>query len=296
MLKEHQQLWAARVSIFGSIALFFISAIVGVIVDSITLILDASASLVILAAGFLMQFAVKKINLPPDDAYHFGYHKYEPLTASVQGVLIVVTCIVSIKFAIQDIIHAEAVHTYTLPVVATFFSGILGLLITGYLKRAAQKTNSQMIKTASVHWMADSMLSFGVCAGFIFGLIAQDLGYTHIAPYVDPVMAIILALFLAAVPLKGCRHNLVELLDAAPVTHVRAQIKKIVDTHKVHFSGLHRLRVRKAGQKIFINACFLTKGDMTVAQAEELSKGFEQDLKNNFPECDVIVHFKAQRA
>jgi len=296
MLKERQQIWAARVSIFGSIALFFISAIVGVIVDSITLILDASASLVILAAAFLMQFAIKKIHQPPDDEYHFGYYKYEPLTAAVQGVLIVVTCIVSIKFAVQDIVHAEAVHSYILPVIATFLSGILGLLVTGYLKHAAQKTNSQMIKVTSVHWMADTMLSFGVCAGFVFGLIAQDLGYTYIAPYVDPVMAIVLALFLATVPFKGCRHNLVELLDAAPVTHIRAQIKKIVDVHKARFSGLHRLRVRKAGQEIFINACFLTKADMTVAQAEELSKGFEQDVKNNFPECDVIVHFKAQRS
>jgi divalent metal cation (Fe/Co/Zn/Cd) transporter len=193
-------------------------------------------------------------------------------------------------------VHAEAVHTYTLPVIATFFSGILGVLITGYLKHAAQKTNSQMIKATSIHWMADTMLSFGVCAGFIFGLVAQNLGYTHIAPYVDPVMAIVLALFLAVVPLKGCRHNLVELLDAAPVTRIRAQIKKIVDAHKVKFLGLHRLRVRKAGQKIFINACFLTRGDMTVAQAEELSKGFEQDLKNNFSECDIIVHFKPQKA
>lgn len=296
MLRERQQIWAARVSLIGSVVLFLISATVGILVDSITLILDASASLVIFVAALLMRFAIKKVHQPPDDLYHFGYDKYEPFTAAVQGGLIMATCLVSIKFAVQDIVHADDISNYVMPVVATFFSGVLGTFITLYLKDIARQTDSQMIKTASFHWLTDTILSFSVCVGFIVGLIAKDMGYVKIAPYVDPVMAIVLALFLSAMPLKGCLNNLFELLDAAPVRHIRAQIKKIIDVHKARFSGLHRLRVRKAGQKIFVDVCFLIRTDTNVAQAEESARELERDLKANFSECDVIVYFKPHRA
>ena len=140
--KQKAQFLAARVSIAGSITMFLISAVMALITDSITLILDASASLVILVVGFLIHFSVKKIHQPPDKYYNFGYHKYEPLTAAIQNILIVVVCAVSIKFAIQDIIHVEDMHGYGLPAVGIFCEAILALCIALYLKRAGHKTNS----------------------------------------------------------------------------------------------------------------------------------------------------------
>ena len=294
MDKQKQQFLAARISIIGSIILFLISATVGIMVDSITLILDASASLVILVAAILMYFSAKKIHMPPDDLYDFGYHKYEPLTAAVQSGLIIATCVITIKFAIQDIVHAEDTHSYFFPAIATFFSGILGAFIVVYLGRVARRTNSQMVKAASFHWLIDVVLSFSVCAGFCFGLIMQALGYYSITPYIDPVMAILLAVFFISTPVRGGLHNLFELLDAVPVGDVSNKVKKVVSQYKPRAFGVHRLRIRKAGQKIFVDVCFIVDKSLTVLQVEELAEAFERDLKAHLPDCDVVVYFKSQ--
>ena len=87
---------------------FLIPAVVGIAVDSITLILDASASLVILVVALLMNTSIKKVHQPPDEIFNFGYERYEPLTVAVQGGLIIATCAVRAKFAIQEIINAKA--------------------------------------------------------------------------------------------------------------------------------------------------------------------------------------------
>jgi len=265
-------------------------------VDSITLILDASSSLVILATAFLMRFSVSKIHRPPDDLYHFGYHKYEPLTATIQNLLIIATCVVSIKFAVQDIVHAEDVHSYGLPMVATFVSGIIGLFITGYLRRTARVTDSQMVKTTSIHWLADTALSFGVCAGFCLGFLMQTLGYDTITPYIDPVMAIILAVFLMFMPIKGGMHSLFELLDASPAADVSGKINEVIDRYRHKFSGIDRLRIRKAGLKLFVDICFLVGQDCTVAQVGALADGFEREVKEEIPDSDIVVCFKPERA
>jgi cation diffusion facilitator family transporter len=286
---------AACVSIWGAGLSFLIAVVVGFMVDSVTLILDAAASLAILVSALLMRFSAKKIHEPPDEAFHYGYHKYETLTSVIQRGLIMITCVISIKFAIQDIIHAEAVTSYGLPAVAMFFSALISVGITVYLKRTAKRVHSQMIQASALHWLSDTVLSFGVCAGFIFGLWIHGSAYSGLSLYVDPVMALILAGCLIVTPVKGLMRDLSELLDAAPPQEVRDKVQTVLEQYKSRVSGMHRVRTRKAGQKIFVEACFLAHETLTLGSVEELTKEFERDLTAHFPDCDVIAHFKACR-
>jgi cation diffusion facilitator family transporter len=293
--KQDAQFLAARVSIAASIIATIIPTIIGLMTDSITLILDASASMVILAAGFMMHFSIKKIHQPPDEWYNFGYNKYEPLTAAIQNALIIAVCVVSIKFAVQDIIHSENALSYGLPVIGTFCEGLLGIFITVYLKKIALRTDSHMIKTSCSHWFIDTMLAFGVCAGFCTGLFMQNLGYAHITPYIDPVMAIILAVFFIATPIKGGLISLYELLDAMPSSDIRQKVSRIAGGYDPDIFDISLLRIRKAGHKIFVDACFTVTGESVITRALDMAERFEQDLKAHIPECDVVVRFKSEK-
>ncbi len=289
---EKNQLLATRISFFGSVILFLISAVIGITIDSITLILDASGSLVIIGTALLMHAAIRKMRLPADEFYNFGYTKFEPMTVAMQTGLIIVTCVVSIKFAIQDIIHAEDIKNYDLAVMGTFVSGMIGIFVATYLRFIASRSGSAMLKTASLHWMLDTFMSFGVCIGFFFGIVLKHLGYSNITPYIDPVMAIILALAFMRMPFKEMTHNMLELLDAAPEHDIRAKVKNIVEQYKPKSLGVHRLRIRKAGQRIFVDVCFMVNPSLSVAEADNIAQGFERDLKIHLPHSDVVVHFK----
>jgi cation diffusion facilitator family transporter len=293
---EVEQNIASKISIAGALLLFLISGVVGIAIDSITLILDASSSLVILAVALLTNFSLKRIRRPPDELYNFGYSKYEPFTGSLQGGLIIATCVISIKFAIQDIIHAESVKNYLAPVVATFLSGILGLLILFRIKLAAKRSKSTLLEMSAFHWYSDTLLSFSVCLGFLCGLLLERLGYIAVAPYVDPVMAIILAAFLIKTPFKNMIINARELLDVVPDTDIRQKARKVIDMYIPKSFGVQRMRIRKAGQRIFLDICFIVKSELTVKEIRELADNFEKDLKDHLENCDIVVYFHPQQS
>jgi divalent metal cation (Fe/Co/Zn/Cd) transporter len=149
-----------------------------------------------------------------------------------------------------------------------------------------------VLKTAGLHWFIDSALSLSMCLGFLAGLFLRNHGYTKITPYVDPVMAIILALVLMKLPVRSITHNLFELLDAAPAREIQDRIREIAGRHKSKFLDIHRIRFRKAGRKLFLDICFLARGDFAVKEAQSLSDSFEQQLKKEFPNSDVVTYFK----
>lgn len=290
-----KQMLAAKISIFGWIVLILISLSAGIITDSVTLILDASQGLVTLVVAFLVRITLEKIDKPPDDFYHFGYGKYEPLTIALQGVMIILTCIISIKFAVQDIFHPDDIDHYDVAIIAAFLAGIISLVIASYIRHTALKTGSDILKSSSLTWLIDCVLSFGIFIGFLFGLILNRLGYTRATPYVDPVMAIILALFFIAAPLKTIKTSIFELLDAAPAIHIRDNIKKIIEQCKPQHFAVDRLRIRKAGRRIFLDICFITDENLTVRDVRHLTANFEKDFIAKVPGCDIVIHHKSIR-
>jgi len=97
---------------------------------------------------------------------------------------------------------------------------------------------------------------------------------------------------LLEMPIKAIMRSVPELLDIAPAQHIKSKVKEVVEIYMPKSFGVHRLRTRKAGEKVFVDVCFLVKPDMTVFEAEELSKNFELDLVKHLPYCDVVVYFK----
>jgi len=288
---QNPQSRAVFVSIVVSTAIFFITLAAGIVSDSIALLLDASMEFIMVFMAFMLRSSIKKIEMPPDEFFNFGYEKYEPFTAVIQGVTIMVSCIIASYFAIQDIIHAEAVTRYDIPVFVSLLTGVFATLTAFYLKVISHKTNSNMLKVSGLHWFMDGALSFIMCLGFLFGLYMHNLGYAHITPYVDPVMALVLTAVFIWTPLKLIRRSLNQLLDAVPGKEVRREIEKVAQKHKAKAFGIRSIRMRKAGEKVFLDVCFEIHGHTTLVQAQEFTESFEKDIAAQFPKYDVIVYF-----
>jgi len=279
------------VSIIVSIAVFFITLGAGIISDSITLLLDASAEFIMVFMAFMLRSTMKKIRKPPDQFFNFGYEKFEPFTVVIQGAMLMTSCLIASYFAIQDIVHADEVTRYDIPTYASLTSGVASLLTAFYMRIVSLKTHSNMLKASSLHWFVDSSLSFAMCIGFLFGFYMNQLGYSHITPYVDPVMALVLAAIFVWTPLRLIKNSLRQLLDAVPAKEIRDEIEKIVEKHKAKAFGIYNVRMRKAGVKIFLDVCFEIHGHTTLEEAQEFVKSFEGDVATQFPKYDIIVHF-----
>lgn len=291
-LKHSSEIRAAHVSIAGAVLIFLISLTVGLLADSVTLLLDAGTGFVILVMSFFVRTNLVKASLPPDPRYNFGYGKYEPFTAACQNSAIIFTCLTGIAFAVQDIIHPENITRYDLPVLAAIVSAIFSLLLAAYVGGVARRSGSSMLKASAMHWLIDGGLSLGMSAGFLGGFFLDRMGLTRIASYVDPVMAITLGLLIMRFPAKVLSGHMRELLDGVPEPVVHEKIRRVIEKHRVHFSGFHRMRIRQAGKKIFLDIGFKAQGDLPLERIQALAENFEKELVREVPACDVVVYFK----
>jgi ferrous-iron efflux pump FieF len=69
----------------------------------------------------------------------------------------------------------------------------------------------------------------------------------------------------------------------------RLLIKSIVTSHKEVIS-LHDLRTRRAGQNAFIQMHLELPPDMTLAEAHRISDEVEAEIRNAFPDAEVLTH------
>ncbi len=282
---------ASKISVGAAGFIMIITAAAGLAVDSITMMVDAATSLIMVLTGLLMFHAIGKIHRPPDEFFNFGYHKYEPFTVAGQGFLIVATCVMGIKFAVQDIIHPEDIKNYWVPAAATALAGFTGTAVFLHMRREAEITGSGLLRMASVHWFTEAVLEFGLFLGFTLGIVLTAAGQTKYTHYLDPVMTIILAGYLVKEPLAALFKSSGDLLDASPSKDVRDRIKRTVEKYSPGGLGRHRVRIRKAGERFFVDVRFDVLPDLTAERMWELAVEFEKEVGEHLPNCDVVVFF-----
>lgn len=77
-------------------------------------------------------------------------------------------------------------------------------------------------------WQIDSVASFGMCIAFFLPQIITGEWFQPLIPYLDPILAIILSLFMLPVPIKTVITGLRDLFLLPPEEETVQEIKDIV--------------------------------------------------------------------
>ncbi len=289
-----QELFAMKLSLIGCIATAILAFAIGIYVDSVTLILDSGKRFIAMAAVLLSIFVIKNIHKSANGRYHFGYSKYEPLAVAIESILVIAVCFMSVKFAIQDIIHSEDILRYDLPIAFTAACGFFGFFLGLYLRRKGKIVNSSILTENGWGWYLDGLFSFGICAGFTLGLILKTLNCGNLSHYVDPVMTIILVLIIISHPLKTIKRHILELVDASPGEDIEESVREVTERlkQKHGLSDIKRIRLRKAGRKVFIELIFSLKEKEATAKINDITAEATRELSTKFSHFDVIVAFE----
>jgi ferrous-iron efflux pump FieF len=274
------------------------SFLMGVITDSIALILDSSEWGVGLITGFMYQRIIRTLEKSPDEKYHFGYAKYEPLVVTIEGLLILSTCAMSINFAIQDLVNPETPGSYLPAVLLTGSTGVVALVMGWYARRVGRQVQSPVLTAAGLAWYLDGLLAFGLAAGFGLGMVMAQTGFSERAVHnVDPIMALGLALLMIVPPARMVRSNMLELLDANPGAEVEHSVKEFVERFRVEFAltDVKRVRLRKAGRRLFMNVAFISEGAKTIEETDRIAHQFTTRAREAFGSVDATVYFDTDR-
>lgn len=289
-----QEIRTNRISIYACAIIGLASFLVGVITDSVTMMLDSSAWGAGVITSILYTHIIKTVDKSPDAKYNFGYSKYEPLAVTIEGLLILSACVLSVTFAIQDLVHPEDTSGYTLVIFATGITGIVSLAIGLYTQRVSRKIRSPILASSGLSWYTDGLASLGLCAGFSVGETLARFGASRTVVHsVDPIMAIVLTIVLMVPPVRMIRSNMLDLLDANPGAAMEASVREFVERFRAEYGlqEVKRLRLRKAGRKVFLNLSFISDSTRTMREMDQIAHEFSTQAGKELGSVDVMVYF-----
>jgi len=261
---------------------------------SVSLLSDALESLVNLAGAIFALAMVTIAARPPDDEHPYGHHKAEYFSSGFEGVLILAAALGIIWAAIGRLSQPQPVEQLGLGLALSVASSVLNGALAWSMLRTAREHRSIALEGDARHLFTDVWTS----AGVVIGLLAvAATGWL----WLDPVLAIAVALNILREGMSLVRRSASGLLDEALEPEVLAQIEHTLDQfrheHTIRFDDVS---TRRAGQRRFVDLHMHMPGAWSLGRAAALRTNVEQALMAAVPglratiqllPMDVEAHF-----
>ena len=290
---QSEKIFWSRVSIGSNAFLMLLKLLIGILIVSISVISEGLHTSLDLLAAIIAAYSVQIATEPADKEHRFGHGKYENFSGTVQAVMIFA---VSVVIIIESCItlynwHAHGVEKIQvdLGILVMLVSTVVNYAVGRKLHVVAKKYDSLSIEANAYHLTADVYTSFGVFAGLIAIKAGEYLNIANIY-YLDPIIAIVIAVFILKVAVDLTRRSMHGLLDG----RLPEQEEKVIhDTIREHYSQYveyHEMRSRKAGSERHVDLHLVVAKDISIEKAHDICDHLEKDIETNLANTKIIIH------
>ena len=249
-------------TIIGNFILAFIKILIGFIARSTAMLADVLHSLsdVITTIGVII--GLKLSHKEADKSHPYGHEKIESITSLF---LAIVLFLVAISIGYSGIIKIIN-HSYVTPgfsaIIAAIISIIVKELMYWYTIKYANQINSPSLKADAWHHRSDALSS----AGALIGIAGARMGYT----FLDPLVAIIIALVIIKVAFDISKQSIAQLIDeAASEEDIQVIIDRINSIDGIY--EIKNLKTRKHSNRLYVDVDISVDATLTVEEGHKIA-------------------------
>lgn len=284
MSREKILIRTSWVSTIGNAILSASKIIIGTMAGSLAVISDGIDSATDVIISIVMIFTARVISRPPSKKYVFGYEKAEGIATKILSLIIFYAGVQILISSIGSIFSEEAKEIPSaIAIYVTVFSIVGKLLLAAYQYKQGKKIASSLLTANATNMRNDVVISFGVLLG---------LTGTHIfkCPILDPIIGLIISLFIIKSAISIFIDSNVELMDGVKDVNVYNKIFEAVD-NVPGASNAHRVRSRMIGNLYMITLDIEVDPQITITQAHEIADSVEKSIKGSIDNIyDILVH------
>jgi len=273
---------ATYASVSVAVTLIVVKVVAWWITGSVALLSSLVDSLLDAAASIITLLAVRHSLTPADAEHRFGHGKVEALAALLQAGLITGSALFIVFESLPRLVDPEPVAAGGLGLAVMLFSIVVTFALTRFQAHVVKRTGSTAIHADAIHYLADLLTNSGVIIAL---LLATQLGW-HLA---DPLFALGIAGYIFWSALRIGRHAFDMLMDRELPDEQRAYILEVASQHP-SVLGVHELKTRQSGQRLFIQLHLELEGSMNLYRAHAIADTVEAELETHFPGAEVIIH------
>lgn len=217
---------------------------------SVGILTDAMESIVNVVAGALGLWSLWVSSQPRDAGHPFGHGKVEMLTASVEGILIMVAGGIIVYQGIDKIIAPEMPQSLDVGIVIIAVAGLVNWLLGAWSIKVGKKGSSMALVSGGKHLQSDTYSTIGLVLGLIL------LFVTKIA-WIDGALALVFGGIIIWTGVGILRHTVRSLMDHSDDGDLIRVVELANKERMEVWVDLHDLRVVSYGESLHVD-CHLT--------------------------------------
>ncbi len=274
------QQWVVIVSVI----LFAVKILAYYLTNSVAVLTDALESTVNVLTGFTGLYSLRLAAKPRDENHPYGHGKAELLSASFEGILILVAGFVIVYESIINLIHTHPVKQLDLGILLIAATAIINYAIGAWCIRVGKKQHSIALESSGKHLQSDTWTTAGIVVGLLLLLFTKII-------WIDSAVAIASALIIIVQGYKIIRQTVAGIMDEAD-SELLEQLIKVLNLNKRNaWIDLHNLRIIKYGPILHLDCHLTVPWYYNVNQAHEEVDALDGLIRKNFPQSlEMFVH------
>lgn len=279
-------------SVLAASAITLLKIITGVATGSLGMLSEAAHSGIDLIASTLTLLSLRVADRPADEDHTYGHGRIESLSAFVETLFMLASCVWIIYEAVQRLLryhHGESISLAVSPwpVLVLLLSIAVDWTRSRSLRRAAEQAHSQALQAEALHFGTDIWSSIAVLLGLAATYIGQRFHIRGLE-LADPIAAFLVSFIILHVTWELARETVDALLDKTPPETrdaIAAAIARIPGVVSVD-----RLRMRRSGGSYFADVTVGMSRNISFQRSEQLVLAVTGAVQQVAPDTDVVVH------
>jgi len=256
--------------------------VLGYSTGAVSVISDGFHSLTDSASNVMGLVGLRAARKPPDEDHPYGHRKYETLAAAGIFVFLLFVVVEVLRAALSRLSGEAPARVTGLSFVVMLATLGINVLVVRYESRRARTLHSELLMADAMHTQSDVLTSCAV----LVSLAAIRLGY----PLVDPIGALVVAVFIARTGLEIFRETSPILADRVVLDEegIRRVVMSVPDV-----VGCHQIRSRGSVDYAFLDLHVWFRGSTPLVEAHRLSHVVKDRLMQAYPQIvDAIIHIE----
>jgi cation diffusion facilitator family transporter len=281
---------AAALSVASNSLLIVLKVVVGLSIGSIAVLSEAAHSAVDLIAAGIALFAVRASSRGADERHPYGHGKFENISGTIEALLIFAAAVWIIYEAVRELVNPQEIETPAWGVGVMLVSVLVNVFVSRHLFRVAKETDSVALQADAWHLRTDVYTSSGVMVGLLVIWLGGVAWPGFDLRWLDPVVAILVALMILKAAYDLTRESARDLLDVSLPDEDVEWIASFVDRNWPAVRSFHHLQTRKAGPTRFIDFHVVVDERMSVADSHAIADEIVVAIKERMPGSRVHIH------
>ena len=265
MERDKKIIKTSIIGILTNVALVLVKGTIGIIANSVALVMDAVNNLSDALSSVITIIGTKLSTRKPDKKHPYGHGRVEYITSAIIAFIVLIAGLTSLKESVERIISPQETEykIYSLIVIAIMVGAKFAL--GTYVKSVGKKLNSQTLVASGTDAFFDGILSFSTLVGAI---IVMTTGF-HVA---EGILGTLISLFIIKSGVGIIKETFDSIIGIRADTELSVGIREVV-TSFPEVKGAYDLTLHNYGHNKTIGSVHIEVDDeMPAKRIHSLSR------------------------